>query len=435
MAGEGLIWAGIGQGIANAGSSMGSFLMQQQAREAERDYRERQAQETRDFRAEQNSLYKRTAEEQNAGRAGIQPADLQPGGKYAGMAAGQLDMTENQLADLQQYRKTGDLSRYAKPIGTTLDDTYGEQTVTEVPQALKEEFKLKAKALSQLEESYALKGNFDDVMKGRNIGFKTGMGQAAFEKPEVAPRAGQAVAVAEGKPLYDVKDGTQLNLYSGKNEATAVGSSVINENTAKAGLINFKTGVGQGVLAGTTAMGKGSGAVAASEGKPVINIEGGQQYNQYTGEGNTTPLGKSQITENLAQAGQAGALAKKYGKDIEKIDAEIAGGMFNKNSSERLSSVINSANATIKSLVDGGKGSTKEAQAAWQKSMDDAVAVRDQAQALQRGALEAKNAPPAPKNPAPAPSVNALPAGAVLLGKSGGKNVYQLPDGTRYIQK
>lgn len=407
MAGEGLIWAGIGQGLANAGSSMGSFLMQQQAREAERDYRERQAQETRDFRAEQNSLYKRTAEDQNAGRAGggagIQPADLQPGGKYAGMAAGQLDMTENQLADLQQYRKSGDLSKYAKPIGTTLDDTYGEQTVTEVPQALKEEFKLKAKALSQLEESYALKGNFDDVMKGRNIGFKTGMGQAAFEKPEVAPRAGQAVAVAEGKPLYDVKDGTQFNQYSGKNEATAVGSSVIGENVAKAGLINFKTGVGQGVLAGTTKMGTGSGAVAASEGKPIINVEGGEQYNQYSGESKTTPLGKSQIAENQAQAGQAGALAKKYGKDIEKIDAEIAGGMFNKNSSERLSSVINSANATIKSLVDGGKGSTKESQAAWQRSMDDAVAVRDQAQALQRGALEAKNTPPPPTGAMPEP--------------------------------
>ena len=415
MAGEGLIWSGIGQGIANAGSTMGSFLMQQQAREAERDYRERQAQETRDFRAEQNALYKRTADDQNAGRAGkdpgIQPADLQPGGKYAGMAAGQLDMTENQLADLQQYRKSGDLSKYAKPIGTTLDDTYGEQTVTEVPQALKDEFKLKAKVLSQLEESYALKGSFDDVMKGRNIGFKTNMGQAAFEKPEVAPRAGQAVAVAEGKPLYDVKDGTQFNQYSGKNEATAVGSSVINENAAKAGLINFKTGVGQGVLAGTTKMGTGSGAVAASEGKPIINVEGGEQYNQYSGESKTTPLGKSQIAENQAQAGQAGALAKKYGKDIEKIDAEIAGGMFNKNSSERLSSVINSANATIKSLVDGGKGSTKESQAAWQRQYDDAVAVRDQAYSLQKNALDTKNNPSAVRNPGPSTSTSAPAAG------------------------
>lgn len=352
MAGEGLIWSGIGQGIANAGSTIGNFMMRSQERDAEREYREKQAQETRDYRdkvdqekreyrAEQDALYRRTAAQQMEGRAGagkdpgIQPADLQPGGKYAGMAAGQLDMTENQLADLQQYRKTGDLSKYGRQIGTTLDDTYGEQAVTEVPQALRDEFKLKAKALSQLEESYALKGNFDDVMKGRNTAFKTGMGQAAFDKPEVAPRAGQAVAASEGKPLFDVKDGTKINQFTGKSE--------------------------------------------------------------------TTPVGQSMITENVAQAGQAGALAKKYGKDIEKIDAEIAGGMFNKNSSERLSTVINAANATIKSLTDGGKGKTKESEAAWQKSMDDAVAVRDQAQALQRGALEAKNVPPAPTGAMPEP--------------------------------
>jgi hypothetical protein len=366
MAGEGLIWAGIGQGIANAGSTMGSFLMRSQERETERDYRDKLEQERREYRdktdqekreyrAEQDALYKRTAAQQMEGRAGggtgkdsgIQQADLEPGGKYAGMAAGRVSditsslTTENDLADIRKYRKSGeiDANKYGKPIGvgTTLDDTYGEQPVTQmqVPPALKEEFTLKAKALSRIEEAYALKGNFDDVKKG--------------------------------------------------------------ENTA------FKTGVGQGVLAGTTKMGTGSGAVAASEGKPIINVEGGEQYNQYSGESKTTPLGKSQITENQAQAGQAGALAKKYGKDIEKIDAEIAGGMFNKNSSERLSSVINSANATIKSLVDGGKGSTKEAQAAWQKSMDDAVAVRDQAQALQRGALEAKNAPPAPTGAMPEP--------------------------------
>jgi len=339
MAGEGLIWSGIGQGIANAGSTIGSFMMRAQERDAEREYRERQAQETRDFRAEQNSLYKRTVEEQMAGRAGtakdpgIQPADLQPGGKYAGMVAGQLDMTENQLADLQQYRKSGDLSKYAKPIGTTLDDTYGEQTVTEVPQALKEEFKLKAKALSQLEESYALKGSFDDVMKGRNIGFKTGMGQAAFDKPEVAGKAGQAVS--------------------------------------------------------------------ASEGKPLINIEGGQQYNQFTGTGSTTPLGKSQIAENQAQAGQAGALAKKYGKDIEKIDAEIKGGMFSKNSSEKLTSWVNSANATITSLDNGSKGSTPEEKAEWKTQRDAAVALRTNAINLQNAGMAAKANPPEVRNPGP----------------------------------
>jgi hypothetical protein len=368
MAGEGLIWAGIGQGIANAGSTMGQFLMRSQERETERDYRDKLEQERRDFRAEQNALYKRTAEDQNAGRAGggagkdlgIQPADLQPGGKYAGMAAGQLDTTEDRLADYQKYRKTGeiDLEKYGREVPNR-----GEENVIagskEVPQALKDEFKIKAKALSQLEESYALKGSYDDVMKGRDTG--------------------------------------------------------------------FKTGVGQGVLVGTTKMGTGSGAVAASEGKPIINVEGGEQYNQYSGESKTTPLGKSQIAENQAQAGQAGALAKKYGKDIEKIDAEITGGMFSKNSSEKLTSVINAANGTIKSLNEGGKGNTPEAKASWQKSMDDAVAVRDQAQALQKGALEAKVTSPAPK-----PETGAMPEprSAADLAKIKSGTRYKAPDGS-----
>lgn len=521
MAGQGLIWASVGQGIANSGSTVGSFLMRAQEREAERAYRDTVEQERRDFRAEQNALYKRTAEQQMEGRAGtgkdpgIQPADLQPGGRYAGMAAGQLEMTENQLADVQKYRKTGDLSKYAKQIGTTLDDTYGEQAVTEVPQALRDEFKLKAKALSQLEESYALKGTYDDVMKGRSIGFKIDMGQAAYDQPDKAGRAGQAAAVSEGKPLYDVKDGTQFNQYTGKNEATAVGGSMISENlakaseatakagginfktgvgqgvlagttplntgagavaasegkpvyhvgdgtalnqytgsnsatavggsmiaenqaqageatakgskaTAEAGLVNFKTGVGQGVISGVTKMGIGSGAVAAAEGKPIINIEGGEQYNQYSGEGKTTPLGKSMIDENKAQAGQAGALARKYGKDIEKIDAEIKGGSLSDKSTEKLSTVINASNATIKSLIDNGKGSTKDSQAAWQKSMDDAVAVRDQALALQRGALEAKKPPPAP---APAGSLPE-PKSAADLAKIKRGTLYKAPDGS-----
>jgi hypothetical protein len=339
MAGEGLIWSGIGQGIANAGSTMGQYLMQQQTREADRAWREQQAQEQRDFRAEQNALYRRTAEDQNAGRAGgkdsgIQPADLQSGGKYAGMAAGQLGMTEAELNDLQQYRKTGDLSKYGQEVPNR-----GEEDVIAgskaVPQALKDEFKLKSKMLSELEESYALKGSYDDVMKGRKIG--------------------------------------------------------------------FETGVGQGVLAGSIGMGKGAGAVAASEGKQILNTEGGETYNMYTGESKTTPLGKAQIGKENAQAGELGALGKKYGKDIEKIDAEIQGGMFNKNSSERLTSVINAANGTIRSLNEGSKGSTPEAKAAWQKSMDDATAVRDQAQALQKGALEAKANPPAPKPEAAKP--------------------------------
>ena len=371
MAGEGLIWSGIGQGIANAGSTIGNFMMRSQERDAEREYRERQAQETRDYRdrvdqekreyrAEQDALYKRTAAQQTEGRAGagkdpgIQPADLQPGGKYAGMAAGQLDMTENQLADLQQYRKSGDLSKYGKQIGTTLDDTYGEQAVTEVPQALRDEFKLKAKALSQLEESYALKGSFDDVMKGRNTAFKTGLGQAAFDKPEDAPRAGQAVA--------------------------------------------------------------------ASEGKPLINVEGGQQYNQYTNTGSTTPLGKAQINKENAQAAeskQKGDAAETKSERQEKDKRETTKDLERqvKNAKdilhENLGVSPNEANAELKRLKERAAAGDAKAKARLEE-VTPAIEKLNTAR-TKLDAWEAKSTPDAVPEKAPSISeVKGAPSGSSI---------------------
>ena len=114
--------------------------------------------------------------------------------------------------------------------------------------------------------------------------------------------------------------------------------------------------------------------------------------------------------------------------------------MFNRKGADRLTTMVNSANTTIKSLQESGKGKTPEAQAEWQRQYDDAVVLRDKAMSLLKGQIDEK-APPKPK-PEPgapktetAPIVKTLPAGATLIGKSNGKNVYALPDGTRYIQR
>jgi hypothetical protein len=387
MAGEGLIWAGIGQGIANAGSTMGQFLMRSQERESEREYRDKLEQERREYRdktdqekreyrAEQDAIYKRTAADQNAGRAGagkdqdVQLEDLAPGGRAANLAANTLGMSEERYGKFYKANKTDDYSEFARPIGKTLDDEYGVQTVTEVPQALKEEFALKRKELGRLQEAFAFKDKYDDVMKGRDTGFKTGMGQAAFDRPEVAPRAGQAVS--------------------------------------------------------------------ASEGKPLINIEGGQQYNQFTGTGSTTPLGKSQIAENQAKAGEAkqkGDAAETKAERQEKDKRETTKDLERRIENnlavlhEKLGVNKNDANDTLKRLRDKA---TKDPDAAKRLKELQPLIDKVDASRAKLDAWEAKAAAPAP---APAPAVKALPSGAVLVGKSGGKNVYQLPDGTRYIQK
>lgn len=373
MAGEGLIWSALGQGIANAGSTFGQYMYKDvAAEEAAKEKRElqqdrlaaaeRENARNRDLRLEIAESRRTSGGGGGGGTGGLNADDLAPGGKLSNMVANKLGMSEPEYKKLYDAAKTGDKSGYEQEV-----PNYGEEDVIAgskaLPKGFEEEFKAKQKLLGSLQEQYALAGKFDDVAKGRQIEFGTKMGETAFAKPEVAGKAGQAVAVAGGKALQ--------------------------------------------------------------------NIEGGEEYNQYTGESKTTPLGKSQIAENQAQAGQAGALAKKYGKDIEKIDAEIQGGMFNKNSSERLTSVINAANGTIKSLNEGGKGNTAETKAAWQKSMDDAVAVRDQAQALQKGALEAKTNPPAPK-----PDAGGMPepksASEVARLKPGTR--FKAPDGSIRIR-
>lgn len=356
MAGDGLIWAGIGKGIADAGSTMGQFLFKDLMAQEDREYKAASRREELAMRLEDRERDRELRREMAAGKdgggggsSGLKAEDYAPGGKLAGMLAGKLNMTEPEYSAFYNARKTGDFSAFEKDE-TTYGDFGEEKKIKRLPAQFREFFDSKNKALADIEESYALGNRYDDVAKGRQT--------------------------------------------------------------------TFKTETAQGVLGGKIEAGKGGQAVAVTEGKPLVNVEGGMQYNQYTGDSKVTPVGQSQIVENQAQAAQAGALAKKYGKDIEKITAEIEGGMFNKNSSEKLTSMINSANATIKSLTEGSKGTTPEAKAAWQRQYDDAVAVRDKATALQKGSLDARdtNKPAAPAKPEAAPKPEAAAEKAPSIG-------------------
>jgi hypothetical protein len=379
-----LMWAGFGKGLADAGSTMASFLMKAEMAKEDREarmtlrreelaYREANDLANREFRESQNQLYKKAVGagggSGGGGKGGIALEDLQPGGKAESMIAMNAGMS---LPDYQRFRKadtTGDFTPFMKDeidIGPSGD----ESTVSKLPPQFKEYADAKRKQIGAIIESYALGPAFDDVQKGRQTG--------------------------------------------------------------------RTTEIGEGVLSGAVNAGKGGQAVAVMGGKPLVNVEGGEMYNQYTGESRTTALGKSQITENVAQAGAQGALAKKYGAEITKIGAEIESGMFNRKGADRLTTMVNSANTTIKSLQEGSKGSTPEAKAEWQRQYDDAIVLRDKAMSLLKGQIDEKATPkpePGAPKPEPTPVVKTLPAGATLIGKSNGKNVYALPDGTRYIQK
>lgn len=98
---------------------------------------------------------------------------------------------------------------------------------------------------------------------------------------------------------------------------------------------------------------------------------------------------------------------EKYKAEIRKIDADIAsGGGATGATRDRLTTIVNSANATIKSLQDGGRGATKEAKEEWQRQYDAAVALRNQATRLLQSSLNDRGGTP---NPSAAPASGSRP--------------------------
>lgn len=129
--------------------------------------------------------------------------------------------------------------------------------------------------------------------------------------------------------------------------------------------------------------------------------------------------------------------SEKRDNDASKADGKAS-------SPERLYSIVNAMNTTIKNLDDANKGRTPEEKAEWQRQKDTAVRVRDRASNLldsnlsDRGAPESQAKPLAPAKPVAAKPTSAastgLPPGAKQIGTSGGKPVFQLPNGEKVIQ-
>ena len=259
---DGLIWSGIGQGIANAGSTIGNFLYKDIAAQEDRDARaallRERLEDKQQARQDKADLTLQLAEMKGGGGGGkgganLKPEDYAPGGKLAGMLAGKMGMTEPEYAQFYSARKSGDVSKFAQevsqferePIVAGESDavsrstaTLKENKITRLPPGFEQEFRSKVKALSDLEESYALGGHYDDVTKGRQTSFQTGVGQGILNK-EITGKdigtASQAVASSTGKESYAVQGGEKLNQFTGASETTPKGLSEIQENKAQAG--------------------------------------------------------------------------------------------------------------------------------------------------------------------------------------------------------
>lgn len=381
----GLIWAGIGKGIADAGATAANigvrdYEMREAARlrsadkEEDRIWREEQKDIDRDRQDERDRMYRRTAEQQAAaskgtsGMKGVDPADIAPTGKLATAFAAELGMSLPEYERQYNAMKSGDTSAFQKErnVGSTMDDTYGTQPVTEkyYPEGFEKEFAAKSKAIGALSMVYATAGEAKNIAEARQIGLVTNAMEGAQAGGDVT-KAAQLAAISKGHVPYAGDSNVTRNVLTGDTSTTAVGTATISE--------------------------KGALAKQAEAG----------------------------ATENAAQAKAADALADKHKEeitkireDVKKIQAEIPevnartkkiqaetgqvgkdGG--NDKTQERLSTVINSANATLKSLEDNGPGKTPESKALWERQRADAIALRDQAISLQKEALGARGTPPA----------------------------------------
>ena len=403
---DALMWAGFGKGLADAGSTMANFLMRSETAREDREarmtlrreelaYRAEKDLADREFRESQNALYKKAvgaggSSGGGGGKGGIALEDLQPGGKAESMIAMNSGMTLPEYQRFQKAQTTGDFSGYA--VDTPRfgrEPAPGTEGLGPVEGEFSDAVSRKTSALTE------------ETVKQLPPGFKE------FADAKRKQIGAIIESYALGPAFDDVQKGRQTGLITSIGE-----KAYTNPETAPVG--------GQ--------------AVAVMGGKPLANVEGGMLYNQYTGKSEVTPVGRSQITENEAQAGRAKAGAKD--------DSLNALGELRKSSQTTLADARKALTEFDKNnqvdLSKPGREKLKEQRDALSAEVDAArkelSTVTERLNARLDKDKTPKPEPGAPKAEA-APTVKTLPAGATLIGKSNGKNVYALPDGTRYIQR
>lgn len=264
----GLIGSNIGQAISNFGTNVGNMMFKSIGDEADRDARiaakkeewQARLEDRQAARAENNDLKRELATmklEASGGKGGssgnkgggIDMEEIKPGGKHEVWAAAKMDMTVPEYTAFYNSLKTGDKSALLQEVtrevpaapgmgayqGQTSDQVSAQKVTEKVaPPGFEAEYKAKMKKLADLQESYALGGQYDDVMKGRQQGFQTETGQGVLAGNIKPGPAGEAVGVSLGKERMKVEGGEKLNVFTGESSTTPVGKSQINENNAQA---------------------------------------------------------------------------------------------------------------------------------------------------------------------------------------------------------
>ena len=293
----GLVMGNIGQAISGFGANIGNLMFKSIGDEADRDARiaakkeewQARLQDRQDARQENNDLKRELLEMRldagavkgssgNTGGKGggnIDMEEIKPGGKHEVWAAAKMEMTVPQYKEFYNSLKTGDQSAFLQEVTRT--------NVTPAAPGMG-----------------AVEGEMSDAVSRKT----------AIRTPETvkAPPPGfEAEYKAKMKKLADLQ------------ESYALGGHY--DDVTKGRQNQFQTETGQGVLAGAIKPGPGGEAVGVSLGKERMKVEGGEKLNVYTGESTTTPVGKSQINENNAQAGKASSGSGTGGTKAPRVQS------------------------------------------------------------------------------------------------------------------
>jgi hypothetical protein len=399
--GYGLILAGMGKGVSDAGSayagaiSKGAELQWQEQREREREERLAKRELDRDERTGKRELERddRQASRQEA-------ADLRKE---------QRDRALQELKDEFEQRKTEALKQRVASesvqVGKEADQMAGQRSSV---------------AFDKLAEASAQAGEQGDIALSKDQ-----LRAVVKDNPEIGRQYRDQGLIASNLPLSR----NEARLQRAEDESSAA----------------LQIGVHSSVI---EAYGKKREAVLKE-----ISEENKENQNKAINDFNSRRLDQmhreSQRRDAEGQKRQETA-DKNAGSNSRRADASVTAANAalaranrppaEKDSrQERMTTMVNSANQTIEKLNNTSKGATEESKKNWQRQMDDAVRLRDNAMANLNRLFDEDSKPsakPQGAKPGSAPASGAskapYPDGTRLTGPGG---TYVVRNGKPVLEK
>lgn len=379
---SGLIWAGIGKGIADAGQTFGNAMMrdyemrQQEARELARDERTAKRDEERDRRLLERQ---EALDELKAARARASEEELQQ----------------------RVIKESAQVGTRAGEIATARE----------------------GKAFDKLAESSALAGEQGDFAVS-----KEQLQKLAKDTPSLGAQYRSMGLIDASMPLTKneqrlqrAEDEIQASLDIGahssvQNAMLKKRESVLNEirleNTERKNDQQH-----QATLAAIAERGR-----QWDEKKPILQQNADASTTR--ADASTTRAGAA-VTSAGAAATRAGAAVTSSNAAMIRANKSPAGGSGGAVKSMPEVKLNQEAETLRKAAKDASSADARRDYEARLKEVMDEIA--------RRRSGGAAPAPQSGNNPKPAATISSLPKGAVQIGTSGGKPVYQTPDGKRFI--